>query len=88
MSLLAAVTLFATSIVLSRASMPTWLWWTTLAIVLAVGGILEGLGIVPDGRFAIFFGLWATTTGLSLAFRSSTSESTNAGDRIIAARIE
>ena len=83
-SLLAAVTLFAVSVVLRKASMASWLWWTTIAIaiVLVVGGILEGLGIVPNGRFAIFFGLWATITGLSLAFRSSTSESTTAHDGV------
>ena len=79
-SLLAAVTLFAASIALGKPSIPPWLWWTTIAMatVLAVGGILEGLGIVPDGRFAIFFGLWATITGLTLAFRPPDSGSISA----------
>ena len=79
-SLLAAVTLFAVAVVPGKASMASWLWWTTmaLAIILVVGGILEGLGIVVSGRFSIFFGLWATTAGLALAIRPSTTESTHA----------
>jgi hypothetical protein len=51
-----------------KSTLPRWFWWFTLAIgvILAVTGVLEGVNVIPPGRFAIFFGLWAAIAGLSL----------------------
>jgi hypothetical protein len=51
-----------------KNSTPRWFWWFTVAIgvILAVTGVLEGVNVIPPGRFAIFFGLWAAIAGLSL----------------------
>lgn len=58
--LLDAVTLIGTLVAIQRGAMRRWFWWLTamIAAALTVGGTLEGLGVLPTGRFAIFFGLW------------------------------
>jgi len=45
-----------------------WFWWFTVVftVILTVGGLLEGLGITPAGRFSILFGLWAFVAGFAL----------------------
>ena len=67
-TVLGAVTVTAVIATLSRDTVSKWFWWFTVVVgvVLTVTGILEGLGIFPDGRFAIFFGLWAFVAGFAL----------------------
>ena len=51
-----------------RSGIPRWFWWFTavFAVILTVGGLLEGLGVTPAGRFSILFGLWAFVAGFAL----------------------
>lgn len=67
--LLGAATFTGFMAATDRSTMRRWFWWLTVAFatVLVVGGLLEGLGVTPDGRFAIFFGLWAFIAGFALA---------------------
>lgn len=67
-TLLGAVTVTAVIATLNRDMVPKWFWWFTavVGVVLTVTGILEGMGIFPNGRFAIFFGLWAFIAGFAL----------------------
>jgi len=73
-SLVAAMALLAAARALGKEQMTSWLWWTTnaAAVVLGVGGLLEGSGVVPAGRFAILFALWAAVAGSALALRQPT----------------
>ena len=68
-SLLGAVTLIGALVAIERGAMRRWFWWLTAVIgaALTVGGILEGLGVLPTRRFAIFFGLWAFIAGFALS---------------------
>jgi hypothetical protein len=68
-SLLGAVTLIGTLVAFQRGAMRRWFWWLTavIAAALAVSGTLEGLGVLPTGRFAIFFGLWAFIAGFAFS---------------------
>jgi hypothetical protein len=65
---LGAVTVTGVLAASSRNTVPRWFWWLTAVFgaVLIVGAILEGFGVVPDGRFPIFFGLWAFIAGFAL----------------------
>jgi hypothetical protein len=74
--LLGAVTLSGVLVATQRSTMRRWFWWLTavIAAALTVGGTLEGLGVVPNGRFAIFFGLWAFITGFALSADPATDE--------------
>ncbi len=67
-TVLGAVTVTAVIATLSRDTVSKWFWWFTVVVgvVLTVTGFLEALGIFPDGRFAIFFGLWAFVAGFVL----------------------
>lgn len=67
-TLLGAAVMGGLIIASTQERIAKWLWWLTLvfASVLTVAGTLEGLGVVPSGRFSIFFGLWAVIAGLSL----------------------
>jgi hypothetical protein len=51
-----------------KSTLPGWFWWFTVAIggILSITGVLEGVDVIPSGRFTIFFGLWAAIAGLSL----------------------
>jgi hypothetical protein len=75
-SLLGALTLSGALVAIPKGTMRRWLWWLTavFAVALTVGGTLEGLGVVPDGRFAIFFGLWALIAGIALFANPTTEE--------------
>jgi hypothetical protein len=55
---------------------PSWFLWLSAAVaaVLIAGGTMEGLGITPDGRFAIFFGLWVFVAGVTLSINASKEE--------------
>ncbi len=79
-SLLGAVTLIGTLVAIQRGAMRRWFWWLTavIAAALTVGGTLEGLGVLPTGRFAIFFGLWAFVAGFALSAEPTTEETTSA----------
>lgn len=68
-TLLGAVTAGAVAMVASRHTVPPWYWWITagIAVVLTVAGLLEGTGVIPNGRFSIIFGLWVLTSGATLA---------------------
>ena len=83
--LLGAVTLIGTLVAIQRGSMRRWFWWLTAVIApaLTVGGILEGLGVLP-GRFAIFFGLWAFIAGFALSAEPTTEETASAYPAICA----
>jgi hypothetical protein len=74
--LLGAVALSGVMVATQRSTMRRWFWWLTavIAAALTVGGSLEGLGVVPNGRFAIFFGLWAFITGFALSADPATDE--------------
>ena len=52
----------------ARPAFSRGFWWFTvlLAGILTVGGLLEGFGVTPAGRFSILFGLWAFTAGFVL----------------------
>ncbi len=67
-TVLGAVTVTAVIVTLSRDVVSKWFWWFTavVGVVLTVTGILEAMGIFPNGRFAIFFGLWAFVAGFAL----------------------
>jgi hypothetical protein len=67
--LLGAVALSGGLIATQRSTMRTRFWWliAVVAVALAVGGTLEGLDVVPNGRFAVFFGLWALIAGIALS---------------------
>ena len=67
-TVLGAVTVTAVIATLSRDTVSKWFCWFTVVVgvVLTVTGILEALDIFPDGRFAIFFGLWAFVAGFAL----------------------
>ena len=67
-TVLGAVTVTAVIATLNRDMVSKWFWWFTVVVgvVLTATGILEALGIFPDGRFAIFFGLWAFVAGFAL----------------------
>ncbi len=67
-TVLGAVTVTAVIFTLSRDVVSKWFWWSSavFGVVLTATGILEALGISPDGRFAIFFGLWAFVAGFAL----------------------
>jgi hypothetical protein len=67
-TVLGAVTVTAVIATLSRDVVSKWFWWFTavVGVVLTTTGILEALGIFPNGRFAIFFGLWAFVAGFAL----------------------
>jgi hypothetical protein len=73
---LGAVTLTGFIAATNRSTMRRWFWWLTVvfAAVLIVGGILEGLGVTPDGRFAIFFGVWVLVAGLTLSVSPTAAE--------------
>lgn len=66
-SLLGGVAL-AVVVLTDRPGVSRWFWWFTVlfAAILTVGGLLEGLGITPAGRFSILFGLWVFVAGLAL----------------------
>ena len=70
-ALLGATILAAVAVTLRNGSIAAWLWWTTsvVAVILFAGGILEGLDLVPSGRFSFLFALWIAIAGLSLAIR-------------------
>ena len=76
-TLLGAVTAGVVAMVSSRRTVPPWYWWTTvgLAALLAVTGILEGTGVLPNGRFSIIFGLWVLISGATLASTRATHTS-------------
>ena len=67
-SLLGATVLTAVVALSDRSTVSSWFWWFTVvfAVLLTFGGLLEGLGIAPAGRFAILFGLWAFVTSFAL----------------------
>ena len=67
-SLLGATVLTAVVALADRSRLSTWFWWFTVAfaIFLTSGGLLEGFGVVPAGRFAILFGLWAFVAAFAL----------------------
>ena len=67
-SVLGATTLAAVIATASRDSISKYLWWftTIMAMILAVGGLLEGLDVLPEGRFSIIFGLWVLIAGFVL----------------------
>ena len=66
-SLLGGFTLTAVA-VNARSAVSRGFWWFTvvLAGILTLGGLLEGLGVTPAGRFSILFGLWALIAGFAL----------------------
>ncbi len=66
--LLGATVLTAVVALADRSRLSTWFWWFTVAfaIFLAFGGLLEGFGVIPAGRFAILFGLWAFVAAFAL----------------------
>lgn len=72
-TLLGAVTVVVVSVVASTNTVPSWYWWTTLGVagLLSVSGILEGTGVIPNGRFSIIFGLWVLLSGVTLANTST-----------------
>ena len=74
-TLLGAVTTGAVAMVASRHTVPSWYWWTTvgMAVLLAVTGLLEGTGVIPNGRFSIIFGLWVLISGATLAATRATA---------------
>ena len=74
--LLGAVALSGVLVAIQRSTMRRWFWWLTavIAAALTVGGTLEGLGVAPNGRFAIFFGLWAFIAGFALSADPATDE--------------
>jgi hypothetical protein len=74
--LLGAVALSGVLVAIERSAMRRWFWWLTAlnAAALTVGGTLEGLGVLPNGRFAIFFGLWAFIAGFALSADPTTDE--------------
>jgi hypothetical protein len=59
--------------------MRRWFWWlaAVIAAALTVGGTLEALGVLPTGRFAIFFGLWAFNAGFALSDEPTMEETAN-----------
>ena len=67
-SLLGGMALAALVVTADRSSVSTWFWWFTVAFaaILTVGGLLEGVGATPDGRFSILFGLWAFVAAFAL----------------------
>ena len=58
----------AVVVLIARSSLSVWFWWFTgvFTVILTVGGLAEGLGITPAGRFSILFGLWAFVAGFAL----------------------
>ena len=74
--LLGAVTLSGALVAIPSGTMRRWFWWLTavFAVALTVGGALEGFGVVPNGRFTIFFGLWAFIAGVALFVNPTTEE--------------
>jgi hypothetical protein len=74
--LLGAVVLSGVLVAIERSAMRRWFWWLTavIAAALTVGGTLEGLGVVPSGRFAIFFAIWAFIAGFALSADPTTNE--------------
>ncbi len=74
-TVLGAVTVTAVIATLGRDTVSKWFWWFTVVVgvVLTATGILEALGIFPNGRFAIFFGLWAFVAGFALFADSEAS---------------
>lgn len=58
----------AAVVLTARSSLSTWFRWFTVVftVILTVGGLLEGLGVTPAGRFSILFGLWAFVAGFTL----------------------
>lgn len=74
--LLGAVVLGGVLVAIEGGSMRRWFWWLTavIAAALTLGGTLEGLDVVPNGRFAIFFGLWAFIAGFALSADPTTDE--------------
>jgi hypothetical protein len=73
------VTLIGTLVAIQRGAMRRWFWWLTavIAAALTVGGTLEALGVLPTGRLAIFFGLWAFTAGFALSDEPTMEETAN-----------
>jgi hypothetical protein len=67
-ALLGAVATTAFVATTGRDAISKFLWWFTVlvAAALIIGGLLEGLGATPSGRFSIFFGLWALIAGFVL----------------------
>jgi hypothetical protein len=67
-SLLGGMALAALVVTADRSSVSIWFWWFTVAfaVILTVGGLLEGVGVTPDGRFSILFGLWAFVAAFAL----------------------
>lgn len=76
---LGAVTVTGVLAASPRSTIPRWFWWLTAVFgaALVAGSILEGFGVVPDGRFPIFFGLWAFIAGFTLLAKPGTSLSTS-----------
>jgi hypothetical protein len=74
--MLGAVALSGVLVATQRSTMQRWFWWLTavIAVALAVGGTLEGLDVAPNGRFAIFFGLWAFIAGFAISSDPATDE--------------
>lgn len=74
---LGAVTVTGVIAAAPRTTVPRWFWWLTaiFGAVLAVGAILEGFGVVPDGRFPILFGLWAFIAAFALMTDPASNDS-------------
>jgi hypothetical protein len=67
-ALLGAVTVAGVIANSDRNTVSRWFWWLSAlaAAVLAVAGTLEGLRVIPNGRFSILFGLWVVVAALAL----------------------
>lgn len=73
-SLLGGIAL-ATLLLGDWSSISRWFRLLTLAsaLILTVGGLLEGLGVTPPGRFSILFGVWVLVAGVALQTRLPTA---------------
>lgn len=75
-SFLGAAAVIGVLAAVPRKTVPRWFWWLSLVfgVVLAMGAILEGLAVVPGGRFSILFGLWVAIAGFALMSDPSTDK--------------
>jgi hypothetical protein len=75
-ALIGGTTLIGFITAANKRLIPSWFLWLSVVVaaVLIAGGTIEGLGITPDGRFAIFFGLWVFVAGVTLSINAPKEE--------------